>query len=410
MFGQITTIRNSIQSSLRGLYLDRWKYLEFFLILTIGVFLALLVRYFLLSFVSGDYLGFNSNWYLHIKTNGFSVFKENFSNYTPVYLYMLYIVSLVFPHISTLVAVKLPSILFDFVGAFFIFRTVQLRYKGLYIPTLAFLAILASPTVLLNGAAWGQTDMIFTSFLAGSVYFLMNRKSNWAMACFGLALAVKLQAIFLGPFIVILLLKKQITRPSLLLIPLVFVVTLLPSWIAGRPLMDLLMIYAGQLTEYHHLSLNIANLYAWLPDSYFDNFYLAGLVWGVMISFVFILIGYKSPRPLERKHILELAVASAMIVPFFLPKMHERYFFAADVLSILYGFYFPRRFYIPLGINLASFFSYWPFLFENDLFPLPVVAILSFVILSILVYFTVSDLYRQDQKQPSIIVDESGQT
>ncbi len=410
MFGRMTTLRNSIQSSLRYFYQDRWRYLEFFLILAIGVFLALLVRYFLLSFVSGDFVGFNSKWYTHIKNGGFSVFKENFSNYMPAYLYMLYIVSVLFPHFSTLVAVKLPSILFDFVGAFFIFRAVRLHYAGLFIPTLAFFAVLASPTVLLNGAAWGQTDMIFTCFLAGCVFFLMDRKSYWAMAFYGLALAVKLQAIFLGPFLVILLLKKRIAWPSLALIPLVFVVTLLPSWIAGRPFIDLLTIYAAQSTEYNHLSLNIANLYAWLPDRFFDNFYLAGLVWGIMISFVFILIGYKSPRPLERKTILELAVASAMIVPFFLPKMHERYFFAADVLSILYGFYFPRRFYIPLGINLASFFSYWPFLFEQDLFPLPVVAIFSFVILSTLVYFTVSDLYRQERQQPSIIVDESGQT
>lgn len=63
------------------------------------------------------------------------------------------------------------------------------------------------------------------------------------------------------------------------------------------------------------------------------------------------------------------------MMPYLLPKMHERYFFAADVITIVYGFYFPRYFYIPISVGLISFFSYFPFLFGGALLPLPVLAI-----------------------------------
>jgi Gpi18-like mannosyltransferase len=49
-------------------------------------------------------------------------------------------------------------------------------------------------------------------------------------------------------------------------------------------------------------------------------------------------------------------------VPFFLPRMHERYFYLADVISLLYAFYNPRRWYLPVLIILASTLSYMPYL------------------------------------------------
>jgi Gpi18-like mannosyltransferase len=39
---------------------------------------------------------------------------------------------------------------------------------------------------------------------------------------------------------------------------------------------------------------------------------------------------------------VKLALLSVAFPPFFLPGMHERYFFAADVFGVLYACFVPR--------------------------------------------------------------------
>ena len=46
-------------------------------------------------------------------------------------------------------------------------------------------------------------------------------------------------------------------------------------------------------------------------------------------------------------------------VPYFLPKMHERYTFGADVLALAAAAYLPgRRFLLPLCFGFASYVAY----------------------------------------------------
>ena len=61
--------------------------------------------------------------------------------------------------------------------------------------------------------------------------------------------------------------------------------------------------------------------------------------------------------------------------------MHDRYFFAADVISIIFAFYSPRHFYIPVVIGMSSFLSYFPYLFGKAGFlPYLAVAMLAVII------------------------------
>ena len=45
-------------------------------------------------------------------------------------------------------------------------------------------------------------------------------------------------------------------------------------------------------------------------------------------------------------------------VPFFLPKMHKRYTFGADVLALVIAAYRPKRMALPLLFGLASYICY----------------------------------------------------
>jgi len=60
--------------------------------------------------------------------------------------------------------------------------------------------------------------------------------------------------------------------------------------------------------------------------------------------------------------VLSLALASALLIPYLLPRMHERYFYLADLFSVLYAFLRPSRWWMPVFIVCASLMSYMPFL------------------------------------------------
>ena len=72
---------------------------------------------------------------------------------------------------------------------------------------------------------------------------------------------------------------------------------------------------------------------------------------------------------------IALATASTLLVPFVLPRMHDRYFFAADVLSIVLAFVVPRLIPVAVLVQLASFFAYLPYLFDVEPVPLRYVAL-----------------------------------
>jgi Gpi18-like mannosyltransferase len=86
---------------------------------------------------------------------------------------------------------------------------------------------------------------------------------------------------------------------------------------------------------------------------------------------------------------------SLLLVPFFLPKMHERYFYPADVLSVAYAFFFPEQFFIPIGMILISLFAYQPFLFGRIVVPVEILAVGILVLLMFVTRNAVGGLYRE---------------
>ena len=84
-------------------------------------------------------------------------------------------------------------------------------------------------------------------------------------------------------------------------------------------------------------------------------------------------------------------------MPYFLPKMHDRYFFAADVLSIAFAFYFPRYFFIPLVVGTTSLFTYFLFLFKIEVIPLPLLAVALLAAIAILFRHLFSTLYGNER-------------
>lgn len=379
---------------------ERWipfvrqiPYVDVIIVLT-GILLALFLRYSLRTFESQDFLNFYVWWYSAIKDQGFAALGQDFSNYTPLGLYLLYGVSILLPKVAIVTAVKLPSIACDFISAWYVYRIVRLKYEKGPVPIFAFLAILFAPTVILNSSAWNQIESIYTAALVAFLYYLL-KKQNW-LACiaFGIAFSIKLQSIYLAPLLFVLFLKKAVSWKQLLAIPAVYLISIIPAWIAGRPLMELLTIYIVQVGGYAGLVHNAPNMYTWLPADLYEALYPAGVIFAVSICLIYVGVVLKSRIRLSKHLIVQLAFISALLVPYFLPKTHDRYFYPSDVLSIVYGFFFPGYFYIPLAANLISFFIYQPFLFGTDIFPQPVLALALLIVIIIVVRHMMLTLYK----------------
>src|SRR5690606_13377942 len=114
-------------------------------------------------------------------------------------------------------------------------------------------------TVALNGPAWGQTDMIWSALAVLVVAFALRERWAEMMLAFGAAVAFKLQAVFIAPFLLYMVLSRRIS-PRYYVLPLVaYAVMMLPAWFAGRPAWSLATVYLEQAGAYRWLSMNAPN-------------------------------------------------------------------------------------------------------------------------------------------------------
>jgi hypothetical protein len=65
------------------------------------------------------------------------------------------------------------------------------------------------------------------------------------------------------------------------------------------------------------------------------------------------------------------ALASVALVPFILPRMHQRYFYPQDMLSLVIAFFLPELWFLPMLSQIISVIAYGPFLF-NTSFHIPI--------------------------------------
>ena len=320
-----------------------------------GVLAAVAIRLPLLSHESLDFTTAYSHWYDFIAANGhFAALRYDFAVYAPAHLTLLAGAVSFLSALPKVIAVKAVPLPFDFLLAFFAYRCVRPRYpESKEIPVLAALAVLFTPTVLLNGAFMGQADAVFTAFLLGGLSFLLGGRRRAAFALFGVAFGFKAQAVFLAPLLFCLFRKRAAGLRDLGWSALAYLGTLLPAWFLGRPLGEMLSIYLRQGSVYRRLTMDAANLWQWVPNDFYPFWPLGALftlalVWGLAALVA------RSRAVLTPERIVFLAAFSVLVVPFFLPKMLDRYFFPAEVFAVVLAFRRPRLWFVPVVLGLTG--------------------------------------------------------
>ena len=304
--------------------------------------IAMLARLPLLGFTSHDYVGFLSSWYDYITLNGMAhALADRFANYTPAYLYLMtaaaYLREFILPEIPKIVAVKLPSIIADFLLALAMFKLAQATSPHKHAPWLAFALTLFLPTVLVNSNLWGQADAIYSACVAACVWLLCAKRNVAAMILFGLGAAFKAQAFFIAPLLTFLFFRRVIGVRHFSIAAATYVLVMMPAMLLGRPPIEALGTYFNQAAEYQTLSLGIPNFYAFAENDWYHFGLTAGLLLSAIAGLtIAIAFARQCPHPAP-DDILACAMISVAVMPFMLPKMHERYYFLADVMSIAAG-------------------------------------------------------------------------
>lgn len=308
-------------------------------IIKISIF-ALLIRSTLLIFESGDYTMFLSKWCEYLKSNGgFKAIVSIEADYNVVYLYFLAFFT--YLPIKYLYSIKILSIIFDFVMALGAYLITYEFYKDdenvkVY-QTLSFAAVLFMPTVILNSSFWAQCDSIYAAFVVFSLYFMLKKKYNTSFILYAVAITFKLQAIFLLPVYGLLYLKnKEFSIFKFLWIPIVNFLLYIPAIILGKPISSVFDAYFTQVNNYDYkIVFGYPNIYNFFP---LDAVYLIkpGIIFTMCLLAVVALIVLYTRKKINNEDIIELSIGIIFLVTYFLPKMHERYAFVAEVLVVIY--------------------------------------------------------------------------
>lgn len=354
------------------------------IMLLIGLILFI-IRLSLFGIESNDYKNCLLPWFEQLKHDGgFNGLSTNISNYNIPYITLMSLMTYI--PISPLYQIKLLSIIFDYGTAILgynivnKFSTDNNSVKGV----ITYILLLSAPTVILNSAAWGQCDSIYTFFIIFSLYNLLKKHFHIAFILLGCAFSFKLQFMFIVPLFGIYALCKH---PKLLLffiyIPIVNFLLCLPSMLFGISPIYTYEVYFGQ-TGFWHLACNVANLSTLLPDLEVLSFYMQ--LFTVILFCILLVIMFLNRRKWngvrENEITLTLALLSVFISYYFLPCMHDRYFYIADVLSIIWWILYGsrRNLYVPLIINIVSLVTYIEALAQFIwLLPLQILSVALFI-------------------------------
>lgn len=356
------------------------------------------VRINFLDYRSGDYNSFLLPWYNEIyEGGGFSTLSENISNYNVLYMYLF--TALTYLPLDPLYSVKILSIIFDFlcgIGcALLIYQLDGRTYKAYTKSLFAFIIVLMLPTVILNSSAWAQCDSVYTSCIIFSLYYLVKQKYIPSMIWFSLSFCFKLQAIFILPiFLILYFTEKRFSILTFMIIPLTFTVVAIPAMLMGRPLIDIINIYLDQIDLYKRLTLNYPNIYSLIPNQYelIVNFgkLMTIFIFGTCATYII-----AKKIHITGKRVILLSLWSVMTCVLFLPSMHERYAYIADILSVVYFIVISKKVIIPILINFVSLMAYMPFLFGEHMIDMKILAVLNLIAYFIITKEFIEQLNRK---------------
>lgn len=284
-------------------------------------------------------------------------YKSIWSDYTPFYLYILWIVGAIYKLLSpsfdistTLftVLIKLPANIADIFTAFLIFKILR-KYADFKTAYFGMVIYAFNPAIIYNSAIWGQVDSINTFFILLVIMLMVSDRLELAGIFLAVAILTKPQSLVMLPFIVTLMIKDLVSknRRSLrlalfrfteicVLSIFVFIFLALPFFVNGS-ITGLIKMYTSGYGQYAFNSVNAFNFWGilgfWKPDN-ITILLLSYKIWGYILFgllFTYLLVCIiKNGDRKENKRDIQIYFAGAILLFgffMFFTRIHERYLF-----------------------------------------------------------------------------------
>lgn len=354
-------------------------------------YLALCSMILILFYMLVPHTGFSydiycwKEWTKYIYQNGLGNVYNSFTDYLPLYHYILKLYGLIQGSIenieSNIYQLKLINLLFHFVTGFFMALFIKRNHS--WEKVIFFIVFyLLNISILYNTVIWGQVDEILTCFVFISCYFAYNKKVLPSLIFFIVAINFKLQAIIFMPVIGLMLLPVIISTYSTkkiitwLFVPLLIQTLIIMPFIITGTLDKMWNVITGSFGKYPVVSMNAYNVWDLLlsgdlyhmPDS--ETFKgVSYKNWGLLMFFaasgaalfplakqVFLSVKEKTTFNFPLSRLLIICAIIPLLFFYFNTQMHERYSHPALAFLIAYTIFTNKPFISIIGC-LAYFLN-----------------------------------------------------
>ncbi|MEG2355397.1 MAG: glycosyltransferase 87 family protein [Clostridia bacterium] len=383
------------EEKLRAWLMEHVLWLGAAAVLLLGLFL----RYTYLPLLVADVEFLNAPWFDAIKAGGMAAALEPSLqyNYSPLHLYLWTLATLL-PW-DTYTVLKLVSITMEMLlcaACVVLLRTLLPKQNKKLGSFVGFTLLWLNPVLLWNAAGWGQADASFALFCVLALWLLLKEKPAWALAALGVALAWKLQAIFLLPLFMMAYFcgKKRFSALWFLLVPGILVLSGVPMMLIGESPLFAVQVYLGQTDLYSQITYNYPNIYALMGEAIGNKTMILGMFSRTGMALCIAALGGMAVWLITKKVTLQsratvlLGAWCVLCCVFFLPRMHERYGIVGELLLLCWAvcLWKPRGFvYVLLGM-LPVLSAYAEYMFRHPFFPLQWGAVLNLILLGLLTW------------------------
>ena len=333
--------------------------------------LALVAKFKIALYPTNDVVGYIFRWMDEIEAVGHTNFYRIESDYSPLYLFFLNLLTFlpkgtevdisgfVFDT-NRMLALKGSYFVVDIWNAVAVYLIIRQVSGSKNKAVAGYLVMTALPVQLINSAVWGQADGIYTCFLLWSLYFALQEKGNISFLLFGFALANKLQAVFLAPFLVYMLLQRKLRCRAVICAPAAILLSFLPAYVCGAGFAEPFAFFEKQVTGYSELTLGCPNFWDLFAfrDSSAEIIQRGAVYMGLLFIGVLFAVIWLRCICNNKENLLNAAVFLTGATVFFLPHMHERYFYVVDILVVIYAFIKEKRYHLILFMQMASGIAY----------------------------------------------------
>ena len=401
------------EAKLQKWLMDHILMLAYVAILLIGLF----IRFTYFPFLSEDLKQYNVPWLNLMRESGIAgVFQDRvFFNYSPLHLYLWTLVAKCTGSMDALAVLKAVGLVFDGLLCFACWHTVCMLVGNDGNGTrklIAFALLWLHPILVWNNAAWGQTDVIYGLFAVSSLLLLMRNRPVWAILCYAVAFALKMQALFLFPLFLFVYFcnEKKFSFLWFLALPAVLISSGIPLVLVDQSPLYGITNYMGQIDTYSYMTYNYPNLFAIVGDIHANSQMVVGMHsrFGMVLCLVvlgcMLVFCVRKRAVMDPRRILQLAVWSIWCCVFLLPRMHERYGFVGEMLLACWVLVSGRkRDILCLLLNaLAILSAYASYLYLAEFFSLTIGGLMNFAALGIFTWSMLRDLNTN-----SLTVDET---